>query len=256
MRKAIIILICGIAVMMKGEYFDEMHRKSIESAIVQFSVSLTNNIESMEYDFSAILEEIRSIKSSVVSTNLLLKLVERLCVVQKDVWKCKNAERFQWKRVYLMEKAMSSSIMIDRRRVFIRWEKYLNLLKAMRDELKFYSNAESPDVYRRNMIDQITQKSLQRTRGTAATGKQEDSCCISRLESPGRKWGYKKDVEFQIKRYEKNYFDSLVLEDDYRKLNADEKKQLIEMVKEGLGRYPEWYREELSENGRAANDNP
>ena len=39
-------------------------------------------------------------------------------------------------------------------------------------------------------------------------------------------------------------------------LNADEKKQLIEMVKEGLGRYPEWYREELSENGRAVNDNP
>jgi hypothetical protein len=47
--------------------------------------------------------------------------------------------------------------------------------------------------------------------------------------------------------YEKNYFDSLVLMDDYRQLNTKERKQLMEMVREGLGRYPKWYQKELDE---------
>ena len=43
------------------------------------------------------------------------------------------------------------------------------------------------------------------------------------------------------------YFDSLVLQDDYRKLPKEEQKILIEMVREGLGRYPKWYREDSVE---------
>ena len=61
---------------------------------------------------------------------------------------------------------------------------------------------------------------------------------------PRRHCGAGEEVKYIVP---KRYFDSLVLQDDYRKLPKEEQKILIEMVREGLGRYPKWYREDSVE---------
>ena len=247
MKIVFVLYFCGMGFMLNGMDSENVHYKNIEAAVDQYSSTLTNDIESMDYDFLTILVEINGVKSDVVRTNLLSKLADVLCVASKDIWKYKNSERFQWKRVYLMERVMSVDAMSDSGRILVKYEKYLALLKAMREELAFYADAEGPEVYRRRLLKRTSQDSLRQKRQPATNINININSTIPLDERPSRKWGYKKDIEYRISRYEKNYFDSLVLQDDYRKLQKEEQKKLMEMVKEGLGRYPKWYREESTE---------
>ena len=101
--KTLVICFCGLGFILKGMSLETVHRKNIELAIHRFGELLTNANESASHDFFAILWEINGVKSDVVRTNLLSKLADVLCVASKDIWKYKNSERFQWKRVFLME---------------------------------------------------------------------------------------------------------------------------------------------------------
>ena len=62
MKKIVAICICGIGLAVKGVPSNDVHHKNIETAISQFSVILTNDVRSMDYDFSAILREIKDIR--------------------------------------------------------------------------------------------------------------------------------------------------------------------------------------------------
>ena len=245
MKKMFFLCLCGMGFMLEGVDVENARCKNIEAAIAQFSSTLTNNIESMDYDFMSILGEIEDMKSEVDSTNLLSKLAKGLCVISKDIWKYKDSEIFQWKRVYLMERAMSIDVMSDSGSVLAKLEKHLDLLRAMREELALYEDAESPEVYRKLWFKRKREYSARQVGQSGTNRNIKIKGTLPLDERPSRKWGYKKDIEYQISRYEKRYFDSLVLQDDYRKLPKEEQKILIEMVREGLGRYPEWYRKEL-----------
>ena len=253
MKKIVAICICGIGLAVKGVPSNDVHHKNIETAISQFSVILTNDVRSMDYDFSAILREIKDIRMCDVRTNLLFKLTEQLCHIDKNAWKSENWSRLQWKRMYLMVKAMYS---VDDKNMMFKWRRYLDFLQIMKSDLELYADVKDPDEYRERWIAEAREdlKAEIRRLGTNRNIIISGPAPISKARrEAGAKWMYKKSIESQIKRYEKRYFDSLVLEDDYRKLNVDEKNKLMKMVREGLGRYPKWYREELEENVKTSN---
>ena len=155
--------------------------------------------------------------------------------------------------MYLMVKAMYS---VDDKNMMFKWRRYLDFLQIMKSELELYADVKDPDEYRERWIAEAREdlKAEIRRLGTNRNIIISGPAPISKARrEAGAKWMYKKSIESQIKRYEKRYFDSLVLEDDYRKLNADEKNKLMKMVREGLGRYPKWYREELEENVKTSN---
>ena len=233
--------------MLEGVDVENARCKNIEAAIAQFSSTLTNNIESMDYDFIAILEEIKDLKSREMRINFLTNLANRLCAVSKDIWKYKNAYSFQGKKVYLMGMAMRS---FDDENLMFKWRRYTDLLQAMKTELALYGDVKDPDAYRDRWIA-LAKEDLIRRINEAGTNKNiiiRRTMPISKEEREANaKWSYKRRLIFDIDRYEKRYFDSLVLQDDYRKLPRDEQKILIEMVREGLGRYPKWYREDSVE---------
>ena len=245
MKRMFFLCLCGMGFMLEGVDVENARCKNIEAAIAQFSSTLTNNIESMDYDFMSILGEIEDVKSEVDSTNLLSKLAKGLCVISKDIWKYKNAYSFQGKKVYLMGMAMRS---FDDENLMFKWRRYTDLLQAMKTEFALYGNVKDPDAYRDRWIA-LANEDLKRKIKELGTNKNiiiSGPVPISKEErEASAKWSYKRRLIFDIDRYGKMYFDFLVLQDDYRKLPRDEQKILIEMVREGLGRYPEWYRKEL-----------
>ena len=95
MKKIVLICFCGLGFILKGMSIETVHCKNIEYAITQFSSTMTNDIQSMEHDFIAILGEIKDLNSKVARINLLTNLANRLCAVSKDIWKCKNAYSYQ-----------------------------------------------------------------------------------------------------------------------------------------------------------------
>jgi DNA-binding protein H-NS len=244
MKKIIVICICGISIVVNAVSPEDVHHKNIEAAITQFSVTLTNDIRSMDYDFLAMLREIKDIKSCDIRTNLLFKLTEQLCYIDKDAWKYDNWSSLQWKRVYLMVKAMYS---VDDKNIMFKWQRYLSFLQVMKSELVLYEDVKHPDAYRDRWIAEAKEELMEQIR-KAGTNKNiliRGTVPLSKARrEASAKWSYKKSIEREIARYEKRYFDSLVLMDDYRKLNTKEREQLMEMVKEGLGRYPKWYQKE------------
>ena len=247
MKKIMVICIGGVSLVVNAVTSGDAHYKNIEAAITQFSVTLTNDVKSMDYDFLAMLREIKDIKSCDMRTNLLFKLTEQLCCIDKDAWKCENRSRLLWKKMYLMAKAMYS---VDDKNIMFKWQRYLDLLQAMKAELVIYADVRDPDAYRDRWIAEAKEglKEELRRLGTNRNVIIRGTVPISKARrEAGAKWAYKKSIEREIARYEKRYFDSLVLKDDYRKLTAAERKQLIEMVKEGLGRYPKWYRKDLED---------
>ena len=244
MKRMITICICGIILVVDGMTAEDAHYKNIVEAITHFSVTLTNDVRSMDYDFMSILGEIKDIKSCNIRTNLLYKFTEQLCFVDKDAWRCEKWSGLQWKRMYLMAKAMCS---VDDKNIMFKWQRYLDFLQTMKSELALYADVKHPDAYRERWMAEAKERLMEKIR-KAETNKNiiiRGTVPISkeRRES-GAKWAYKKSIEYQIEEYKKDYFDSLVLKDDYMKLTAPEQKKLIEMVKEGLGRYPKWYRED------------
>ena len=245
MRKILVVSLLGLGFILKGMSMEGMHCKNIESAITQFSSTMTNDIRLMDYDFIAILEEIKDLKSREMRINFLTNLANRLCAVSKDIWKYKNAYSFQGKKVYLMGMAMRS---FDDENLMFKWRRYTDLLQAMKTELALYGDVKDPDAYRDRWIA-LAKEDLIRRINEAGTNKNiiiRRTMPISKEEREANaKWSYKRRLIFDIDRYEKRYFDSLVLQDDYRKLPKEEQKILIEMVREGLGRYPKWYRKEL-----------
>ena len=245
MKTIAAILFCGISFWLQGDDLNSIHCKNIESAITQFSSTMTNDIRLMDYDFIAILEEIKDLKSREMRINFLTNLANRLCAVSKDIWKYKNAYSFQGKKVYLMGMAMRS---FDDENLMFKWRRYTDLLQAMKTELALYGDVKDPDAYRDRWIA-LAKEDLIRRINEAGTNKNiiiRRTMPISKEEREANaKWSYKRRLIFDIDRYEKRYFDSLVLQDDYRKLPKEEQKILIEMVREGLGRYPKWYRKEL-----------
>ena len=247
MKTIAAILFCGISFWLQGDDLNSIHCKNIESAITQFSSTMTNDIRLMDYDFIAILEEIKDLKSREMRINFLTNLANRLCAVSKDIWKYKNAYSFQGKKVYLMGMAMRS---FDDENLMFKWRRYTDLLQAMKTELALYGDVKDPDAYRDRWIA-LAKEDLIRRINEAGTNKNiiiRRTMPISKEEREANaKWSYKRRLIFDIDRYEKRYFDSLVLQDDYRKLPRDEQKILIEMVREGLGRYPKWYREDSVE---------
>ena len=247
MKTIAAILFCGISFWLQGDDLNSIHCKNIESAITQFSSTMTNDIRLMDYDFIAILEEIKDLKSREMRINFLTNLANRLCAVSKDIWKYKNAYSFQGKKVYLMGMAMRS---FDDENLMFKWRRYTDLLQAMKTELALYGDVKDPDAYRDRWIA-LAKEDLIRRINEAGTNKNiiiRRTMPISKEEREANaKWSYKRRLIFDIDRYEKRYFDSLVLQDDYRKLPKEEQKILIEMVREGLGRYPKWYREDSVE---------
>lgn len=247
MKKIVAICICGIGLAVKGVPSNDVHHKNIETAISQFSVILTNDVRSMDYDFSAILREIKNIRMCDVRTNLLFKLTEQLCHIDKNAWKSENWSRLQWKRMYLMVKAMYS---VDDKNMMFKWRRYLDFLRIMKSELELYADVKDPDEYRDRWIAEAREglRAEIRRLGTTTNIIICGNVPMSKARrEASAKWSYKIGLEYQINEYKKRYFDSLVLEDDYRKLNADEKNKLMKMVREGLGRYPKWYQKELEE---------
>ncbi len=247
MKKMFFLCLCGMGFMLEGVDVENARCKNIEAAIAQFSSTMTNDIRLMDYDFIAILEEIKDLKSREMRINFLTNLANRLCAVSKDIWKYKNAYSFQGKKVYLMGMAMRS---FDDENLMFKWRRYTDLLQAMKTELALYGNVKDPDAYRDRWIA-LANEDLKRKIKELGTNKNiiiSGPVPISKEErEASAKWSYKRRLIFDIDRYEKRYFDSLVLQDDYRKLPRDEQKILIEMVREGLGRYPKWYREDSVE---------
>jgi hypothetical protein len=138
----------------------------------------------------------------------------------------------------------------DDENLMFKWRRYTDLLQAMKTELALYGNVKDPDAYRNRWIA-LANEDLKRKIKELGTNKNiiiSGPVPISKEEREARaKWSYKRRLIFDIDRYGKMYFDSLVLQDDYRKLPKEEQKILIEMVREGLGRYPKWYREDSVE---------
>ena len=247
MKKIMVIWIGGVSLVVNAVTSGDAHYKNIEAAITQFSVTLTNDVKSMDYDFLAMLREIKDIKSCDMRTNLLFKLTEQHCCIDKDAWKRENWSRLLWKKMYLMVKAMYS---VDDKNMMFKWQRYLDFLQAMETELALYADVKHPDSYRERWIAEAKARFKEDLR-RLGTNRNVIICGTvpiseARREA-GRKWSYKKSLEWQIEQYKKDYFDSLVLKDDYRKLTAPEQRKLMEMVKEGLGRYPKWYRVEPTE---------
>ena len=58
------------------------------------------------------------------------------------------------------------------------------------------------------------------------------------------KWSYKCSLMIDIERFEQRVFDKTDLRQDYERISSSKREQLMEMVKEGLGRYPKWYQKE------------
>ena len=247
MKKIVLICFCGLGFILKGMSIETVHCKNIEYAITQFSSTMTNDIQSMEYDFIAIIGEIKDLNSKVARINLLTNLANRLCVVSKDIWKRKNAYSYQWDRICLMDKAVLS---LGEGNFMFKWRRYTDLLQAIKMELASYEDVKHPDAYRDKWIA-LANEDLKRKIKELGTNKNiiiSGPVPMSEKEREIRaKWAYKRRLIFEIKEYEKTYFDSLKLQDDYRKLPKEEQKKLMEMVKEGLGRYPKWYREESTE---------
>ena len=253
MKKLVAIFICVDVLVVKGAFREDVHQRNIKFAITQFASSFTNDMMSTSYDFAAILGEIKNLKSEAIRTNLLSVLTDRLIVNPHDIWKHQDALWFQRRRTYLMVKAMYS---FKDSNIVFKWQRYLDLYQAMKSELKLYADVKDPDEYRERWIAEAREELMEKIRkaGSKTNLLIRGTVPISKARrEAGAKWMYKKSIESQIKRYEKRYFDSLVLEDDYRKLNADEKNKLMKMVREGLGRYPKWYREELEENVKTSN---
>lgn len=250
MKKLVAIFICVNVLIVKGAFREDVQR-NIKFAITQFASSFTNDMMSTSYDFAAILGEIKNLKSEIVRTNLLVNLTDWLIATPKDMWKHPDALWFQRRRTYLMVKAMHS--FKDSNAIF-KWQRYLDLYQVMKSELALYADVKDPDEYRERWIAEAREdlKAEIRRLGTNRNIIISGPAPISKARrEASAKWAYKKSIERQIKRYEKDYFDSLVLEDDYRKLTTGEKKQLIEMVREGIGRYPKWYQKELDEKAAA-----
>ena len=247
MKKIVLICFCGLGFVLKGMSIETVHCKNIEYAITQFSSTMTNDIQSMEHDFIAIIGEIKDLNSKVARINLLTNLANRLCVVSKDIWKRKNAYSYQWDRICLMDKAVLS---LGEGNFMFKWRRYTDLLQAIKMELASYEDVKHPDAYRDKWIA-LANEDLKRKIKELGTNKNiiiSGPVPISKEEREvSAKWSYKRRLIFDIDRYEKRYFDSLVLQDDYRKLPKEEQKILIEMVREGLGRYPKWYREDSVE---------
>ena len=247
MKKMITLFICGVCFIMKGELSEAVHCRSIENAVIRFESTFTNDVMSAHLDVEVILKELKDVKSMAARRELFTRLTNKLCLPQKNVWRHKDALWFQRMRTYLMGKVMLSAPDKD---IMFKWQRYLDLYRAMKSELGLYVDVKDPDEYRERWIAEAREdlKAEIRRLGTNSNIIISGPAPISKARrEASAKWMYKKSIESQIRRYEKRYFDSLVLEDDYRKLTTGEKKKLIEMVKEGLGRYPKWYREELEE---------
>ena len=247
MKKMMIVFIFVNVLMAEGVSLENKHYRNIKSAITQFSSTFTNDMLSASYDCTAILEEIKNVKCEVVRKNLLTDLASQFIVNHKDIWKHKDALWFQRRRTRLTAKVL---YLVDDKNIMFKWQRYLDLLQAMKAELVIYADVRDPDAYRDRWIAEAKEglKEELRRLGTNRNVIICGTVPISKARrEAGAKWAYKKSIEREIARYEKRYFDSLVLKDDYRKLTAAERKQLIEMVKEGLGRYPKWYRKDLED---------
>ena len=247
MKKIITLFICGGCFIMKGELSEVVQCRSIENAVTRFESTFTNDVMSAHFDVEVILKELKDVKSMAARRELFTRLTSKLCLSQKNIWRHKDALWFQRMRIYLMEKVMLSA---PDNNIMFKWQKYLELYQSMKSELLYYADVKHPDAYRDRWIAQAKKRLMQKIE-EVVTNKNiliRRTVPMSReRREAGEKWSYKKSIECQIEEYKKRYFDSLVLEDDYRKLTTGEKKQLIDMVKEGLGRYPKWYREELEE---------
>jgi hypothetical protein len=247
MKKLVAIFICVDVLVLKGAFREDVHQRNIKFAITQFASSFTNDMMSTSYDFAAILGEIENLKSEAIRTNLLSDMTDRLIVNPNDIWKHQDALWFQRRRAYLMVKAMYS---FKDSNIMFKWQRYLDLYQAMKSELKLYADVKDPDEYRERWIAEAREELMEKIRkaGSKTNLLIRGTVPISKARrEAGEKWAYKKSIEREIARYEKRYFDSLVLKDDYRKLCTNDRKQLIEMVREGLGRYPKWYQKELDE---------
>ena len=253
MKKMLVFCLCGIGFVLEGADLEGVHRKNIETAIVRFSSTLTNDIRSMNHDFSAISAEIKDIKDKDLYTNLLSKLTARLCIVYDDIWKHENSGRFQWKKIYLMEK---STLSLDDRYIIFKWLKYTELLRSMKTELKLYANINNPDAYRERWIALAKEDLLQRIKeaGTNRNIIISGPVPISGEEREIRaKWAYKCSLKQQIEDYEKRFFDGLKLKCDYDRMSPEDRVKLMRMIKQGLGRYPKWYKKEMDEAAAGRN---
>lgn len=253
MRKIMIICLCGLGFILKGASLEDIHRKNVESAIVRFVPSFTNDIRSMDREFVAILDEVKKVKSEDVRTNLLSHLSDRLIATPKDMWKHNDPLWFHRRRIYLMGTALRS---FGDTNLILRWRKYSDLLRSMKAELVQYDDIKDPDAYRERWIAQankelkLRMKELGTNRNIIISGLVP----ISKEEREIRaKWSYKCNLIIDIQRFEERVFDNMDLRYDYDRTSSGERKQLIEIVKEGLGRYPKWYREELEENVKTSN---
>lgn len=248
MKTIVAILFCGISFWLQGDDLNSIHRKNIELAIHGFGELLTNANESASHDFFAILGEIKDIKQKASQMELISKLIEPIFNTPKDMWKYERRFLIQGDRVSYLGKAMRSiETDID---IVSKWRNYIRLLQSMKAELSLYANVQHPDAYRNRWIA-LANEDLKRKIKELGTNKNiiiSGPVPISKEErEASAKWSYKRRLIFDIDRYGKMYFDSLVLQDDYRKLPKEEQKILIEMVREGLGRYPKWYQEDSVE---------
>jgi hypothetical protein len=232
---------------MKGELSEDVQCRSIENAVTRFESTFTNDVMSAHFDVEVILKELKDVKSMAARRELFTRLTSKLCLPQKNIWRHKDALWFQRMRIYLMEKVMLSA---PDNNIMFKWQKYMELYKAMKSELLYYADVKPPDAYRDIWMAQAKKRLMQKIEevGTNKNILIRRTVPMSReRRDVGEKWSYKKSIESQMEECEKRYFDSLVLMDDYRQLNTKERKQLMEMVREGLGRYPKWYQKELDE---------
>ncbi len=247
MKKIFMLLICGSSLCVPGEDLESIHCRNIETAIHGFAELFTNANQSASYDFFAILGEIKNLKQKKLKNDLVTKLIVPIFITPKDMWKHERKYFVQGDRVSFLVKAIRSLGEIN---LMLKWRKYTDLLISMKEELAFYADVKHPDAYRDRWIAEAKEELMEQIR-KAGTNKNiliRGTVPLSKARrEASAKWSYKRKLIYEIGEYVKNYFDSLVLMDDYRQLNTKEREQLIKMVREGLGRYPKWYQKELDE---------
>jgi hypothetical protein len=248
MKRMLVFCLCGVGFLLRGDPLaEECHKRNIQLAITRFSSIFTNDIMSTGYDFSAILNEIKDLKSEKVRMGLLSNLADQLILRQEDIWKHNDASWFQRRRTYLMAKAMCS---LGGGNIMFKWLKYTELLRSMKTELKLYANINNPDAYRERWIALAKEDLLQRIKeaGTNRNIIISGPVPISGEEREIRaKWAYKCSLKQQIEDYEKRFFDGLKLKCDYDRMSPEDRVKLMRMIKQGLGRYPKWYKKEMDE---------
>ena len=224
---------------------DEQAR-SIQCAIAELPSKISNSIETVRYDFSAILNEIETIKDERQRMELLNQAIQPLFFGDDRQRKHTPCTKTVRTRESMLEE--SFRLAEDKKHAAFRWLNRLKMLASMKKELALYRDAKpTDDETQKKYLYKFLEDEVARRKAKAPN----ELIVFSMSVPTPKEWrdasarvGYKNWLSAEIKYYIKDYFDAIRFKVAYQELLPQEQQSLMARVREEIGRYPKWYKDE------------